>query len=235
MGSGAVRRIVIGRSASAVLIALAAGALAYVFPVASILLLGVLAARVIVAGAIPRIDWFKLAGPALACVIVAAFTGLAGAVGVAFAWRVISDANWSVGEARRLAVAAGRPDQCTRTALAHAWTTPAYGLAVVAYTSPHVIAGLPLDLPHVPLLVPLALGVLAIALVFDWMLRRAADWRLGEIAPAPAAHLASHHVLFVLAFGAMLDLSAGLVALIAWRLAYAAPLGRTQASLTAVP
>lgn len=235
MGSGAVRRIVIGRSASALLIALIAGLAAYLLPAAALLILGLLAARVIVAGDIPRIDWFKLIGPALACVIVAAFAGLAGAVGVAFLWRIVSDTNWSVGEARRLAMAAGRPDQTTLTALAHAWTTPLYGLAVVAYTSPHVIAGLPLDLPHVPAAVPLAFGFVAIALVFDWVLRRAADWRLGQVAAAPAAHLAAHHVLFVLAFGAMLDLSAGLVGLIAWRLAHAAPFQRTQPSFTAVP
>lgn len=232
MGSGAVREIVIGRTASALLIALGVGAAAYIFPAAAVLLLGVLAARVVMSGELPRIDWLKFAGPALACVIVAAFVGFAGAVGVAFAWRVISDAHWSIGEARRLAIAAGRADQCRPGALAHAWSTPLYGLAVVAYTSPHIVAGLPLDLPHVPALVPLTLGFVAIALVFDWMLRRAADWRLGEIAPAPAAHLAGHHVLFVLAFGAMLDLSAGLVALIAWRLMHAAPLdGFNQASL----
>jgi hypothetical protein len=235
MGSGAVRRIVIGRSASALLIALAAALAAYLLPAAALFILGALAARVVVAGDIPRIDWYKLAGPALACVIVAAFVGLPGAIGVAFTWRLFSDTQWSVGEARRLAMAAGRPDQCTFTALAHAWTTPLYGLAVVAYTSPHVIAGLPLDLPHVPSVIPLAAGFIAIALVFDWMLRRAADWRLGTVAAAPAAHLAAHHVLFVLAFGAMLDISAGLVALIAWRLAHAAPFARTQPSFTAVP
>jgi hypothetical protein len=96
-----------------------------------------------------------------------------------------------------------------------------------------MIAGLPLDLPHVPVWVPLTAGVLAIGALFDWGLRRAADWRLGELAAAPAAHLLTHHILFMLAFGLMIDVSAGIVALAAWRLAHAVPL--RQASLTAVP
>jgi hypothetical protein len=43
----------------------------------------------------------------------------------------------------------------------------------------------------------------------------------------------SHHLLFVLAFGLMLDVSAGIVAMLAWRLAHAAP--ARQPSFTAVP
>jgi hypothetical protein len=96
-----------------------------------------------------------------------------------------------------------------------------------------MIAGLPLDLPHVPAWVPLALGALAAGAFFDWALARAADWRLGELAPSPAAHLLAHHAVFLLAFGLGLDVSAGIVMLMAWRLAHAAPL--RQASFTAVP
>jgi hypothetical protein len=70
---------------------------------------------------------------------------------------------------------------------------------------------------------------------FDWGLRRAADWRLGELAGAPAMHLLTHHVALMLAFGLMIDVSAGVVAMIAWRLAHAAPFRAPQPSLTAVP
>jgi hypothetical protein len=118
-------------------------------------------------------------------------------------------------------------------ALAHAWMTPIYGAMLVAYTAPHMIAGLPLDLPHVPAWLLIATGVLAAGAVFDWGLQRAADWRLGELARAPAAHLLTHHVVFVVAFGMMIDVSAGVVMLIAWRLAHAAPL--RQPNFTAVP
>jgi hypothetical protein len=47
--------------------------------------------------------------------------------------------------------------------------------------------------------------------------------------------LATHHAIFLLSFGFALDVSAGIVALVAWRLAHAAPLRAPQASFTAVP
>ncbi|MEZ6023874.1 MAG: hypothetical protein R3C16_10795 [Hyphomonadaceae bacterium] len=138
-------------------------------------------------------------------------------------WRIIADTRWALLK-RRLAVSAGRPAETSWRDLAHAWTTPLYGLSIVAFTAPHMVAGLPLDLPHLPFWMPTLFGAAAAGLVFDWALKRAADWRLGELAPQPAAHLAAHHLVFLLGFGLMLDVSAGLVALIAWRLAYAAPL-----------
>jgi hypothetical protein len=82
-----------------------------------------------------------------------------------------------------------------------------------------MVAGLPLDLPHVPMWLPVGVGALAGCAFFDWGLRRAADWRLGELAVAPAAHLLTHHAIFLLAFGLTLDVSAGIAALLAWRLA----------------
>ena len=107
------------------------------------------------------------------------------------------------------------------------------GLGAVADTAPHRVAGLPLDRPHLPLWAVVSVGGLAALAVIDWAVKCAADWRLGELAPAPAAHLLAHHVLFVLAFGLMIDVSAGIVAMIAWRLAHAAP--ARQLSFTAVP
>jgi hypothetical protein len=170
-------------------------------------------------------DVAGLAGPIVAALIVGAFVGLAGAIGVLFVWRMVADTRWSVGEAKRLAMAAGRPAETSLKALAHAWLTPAYGVALVAFTAPHMIAGLPLDLPHLPYWIPLGLGVIAVGALFDWGLQRAADWRLGELAAAPAAHLLSHHIIFALGFGLMIDVSAGVFALMAWRLVHAAPFG----------
>lgn len=235
MGSVAIRQIVIGRAACALLIALGAGLISVFSPAAAVLVLGVLLSAALTRSDVARIDWPSFAGPAFACVLVGAFVGLAGAIGIAFVWRLFSDARWSVHEARRLALAAGRPGETNFAALAHAWLTPLYGLAIVAYTAPHMVAGLPLDLPHVPSFVPVIIGFAATAMVFDWALRRAADWRLGDLASAPAAHLACHHTLFVVAFGIGLDVSAGLIGLIAWRLAHAIAQPRAQASLTAVP
>ncbi len=202
-------------------IAFSAGAVALIAPPAALLFVAALGAHALMRRAPQRIAFATLAGPVFAALIVGAYAGLAGAIGVLFVWRLIADACWSIREARRLADAAGRPAEAAWTSLAHAWATPLYGLTLVAYTAPHMIAGLPLDLPHVPYWIPLGFGVIAAGAVFDWGLRRAADWRLGELAAAPALHLLLHHALFLLAFGLMLDVSAGIVALMAWRLAHA--------------
>jgi hypothetical protein len=214
-------------------IALGAGAVALIAPPVALLAIAGLAAHVLMRREASRIDPFACAGPLFAALIVFAFAGLAGAIGAVFVWRIIADARWSVAEAQRLALAAGRPAETTAKSLAHAWATPLYGLLLVAYTAPHMIAGLPLDLPHVPLWAPLLAGAIAAGAFFDWGLRRAADWRLGELASGPALHLLAHHALFLLGFGLTLDVSAGIVALMAWRLAHAAPLRQT--SFTAVP
>lgn len=214
------------------LAALVVGVAAAAWPPLALLLIAALAANVLMRGD-ARFDVVGAIGPVLASVIVGAFVGLAAAIGVLFIWRLYADARWSVGEAARLAMLAGRPVEASWKALFHAWTTPLYGLTLVAFTAPHMVAGLPLDLPHVPVWVPFGAGLIAAGAFFDWGLRRAADWRLDELAVAPAAHLLTHHALFLVAFGFMLDVSAGIAALLAWRLAHAAPL--RQASFTAVP
>lgn len=226
-------RAVLTNANVALLIAVGAGAVAMAAPQAALLILALLGARALMRADDARLDLAALAGPALAALLVGAFVGLAGAIGVLFIWRLAADTRWSVREAKRLSNAAGRPDAATPRALLHAWATPLFGLSMVAYTAPHMVAGLPLDLPHIPLWTLIAVGAVAALAVFDWALKCAADWRLGELASAPAAHLAAHHALFVLSFGLMIDVSAGIVAMLAWRLAHAAP--ARQASFTAVP
>jgi hypothetical protein len=231
--TGAASRFSADRGLVAALTAFALGATALFSPPLAVLGLALLAARVLLSCEAVRIDWFALLGPALAAFVVGVFVGLPGAIGALFVWRLIADTRWSVSEATRLAAASGRPAETTLKALAHAWTTPLYGMMLVAYTAPHMIAGLPLDLPHVPVWLVIGIGVVAVGAAFDWGLQRAADWRLGELAVAPAAHLLTHHIVFVVAFGLMIDVSAGVVMLMAWRLAHAAPL--RQPSFTAVP
>jgi hypothetical protein len=231
--TGAASRLSADRGFVAALAAFALGGVSMLSPPLALLGLAALAARVLLSGDSVRINWIELAGPALAAIIVGSFAGLPGAIGTLFVWRLVADTRWSTAEATRLAAAAGRPAETTLKALAHAWMTPLYGLTLVAYTAPHMIAGLPLDLPHVPMWLVIGFGVLAVGAFFDWGLQRAADWRLGELARAPAAHLLTHHIMFVAAFGLMIDVSAGVVMLMAWRLAHAAPL--RQPSFTAVP
>ena len=229
-------RAAVLQSLGALAAAMAVGATALLSPPIALLVLAALAARVLLrADPVPQFNMAMLAGPALAACIVGSFAGLAGAVGVLFVWRMQADVRWSLDEAARLARANGRPAQSTWRSLAHGWMTPVFGLALVAFTSPHVIAGLPLDLPHVPAWVPIVAGAVATIVLADWLLRRAADWRLGEVSVAPTVHLLTHHAMFLLAFSALFDLSAGIVALAAWRLVQAAPFKSAQASLTAVP
>jgi hypothetical protein len=204
--------------------ALATGAAALVWPPLALLTIAALGARALMHARFIGFDVVSLAGPALAAAMVGAFAGLDGAMGALFVWRVFADTRWSVSEAARLALQAGRPVEASRNALIHAWFTPLFGVTLVAFTAPHMIAGLPLDLPHVPAWGVVGALILAAGGVFDWALRRAADWRLGELAVAPATHLLTHHIVFIVAFGLMLDVSAGIVMMIAWRLAHAAPL-----------
>ena len=226
----------IARSGAALLIAMTVGAISIVSPPLSVLLLVALGARAFMRiENAPRIDFVSLAGPLLAAAVVGVFVGLAGAIGVLFVWRLYADTRWSVAEAERLTLAAGKPQTNNALLGAHAWLTPLYGLTLVAFTAPHMVAGLPLDLPHVPQFVPISVAIIAAAAVFDWALRRAVDWRLGELASAPAMHLMTHHVILLCAFGLSLDVSAGIVAMLAWRFVHAAPLPKLQASLTAVP
>lgn len=213
--------------------ALCAGLAALYNPTLAIAMLAALAARALIGGGAVRLEIAPLAGPAFAALIVGALLGFAYAIGALFVWRLAADAHWSVTRAARLAQAEGRPGDATRRALVHAWLTPLFGLTLVAYTAPHMIAGLPLDLPHPPAWAPLIAGAAAGIALFDWALRRAADLRLGELARAQTLHLLAHHGLFLLAFGLSLDVSAGLIAVIAWRLAHARP--TSQLSLTAVP
>lgn len=214
-------RFFLSRSVRAMIAALGVGACALAFPPLALLGVALLALTASFRVRPQGFDLKNFAGPAFAALLVGAFVGLAGAVGVVFVWRLFADARWSARETARLQEAAGRPGQ-SWLAIAPLWLTPAFGLAAVAYTAPHMVAGLPLDLPHIPMWALMGVGGLAAAALFDWLLRVAADWRLGEIAPAVATHQSAHHLIFFLAYGALIDVSAGLLALLAWRLAHAA-------------
>ncbi len=223
------------RSAAATLIALTAGAVAIVAPTLSLLVLAALGARVLMReGAATQFKPISIAGPAFVALIVGAFVGLAGAIGVVFAWRLLADARWSALEADRLAAAAGRPVQRGLLTLAHVWLTPIYGLSLVAFTAPHMVAGCRSTCRISPLSRPCCSASRRRRPCSTGRCGAPPIGALGELALAPSAHLLAHHLIFFVAFGCALDLSAGIVALVAWRLAHAAPL-KFQASLTAVP
>ncbi len=212
--------LALGRTGETFALACAAALAAIVWPPAALLVLALLAARALIGPwRLPRL--VDVAAPLAAALGVGLTLGLAAGIGMLFVWRVIADTRWSMKEEARLAAIAGAASHWR--ARAHLWLTPFFAATMVAYTAPHMVAGLPLDLPHVPVWAPIATGVLAGVALFDWALRRAAEWRLGQLAVAPAAHQLAHHTLFLCAYATTFDVSAGLVALFAWRLAYAQP------------
>lgn len=221
----------LGRTGEGLAWASAAALAAMIWPPAAIFMLAFLAARAL--GASPRLPrLINVAAPIGAAFAVGAVLGLAAGVGVLFVWRVVEDTRWSLREDARLAAIGGGARALLERA--HLVLVPIFALSMVAYTAPHMVAGLPLDLPHVPLWAPLICGGLAAVALFDWAIRCAAEARLSTLAPAPAAHQLAHHAIFLLAYASAQDISAGLMAFIAWRLAHAAP-RRAQPSLTAVP
>lgn len=195
-------------------------ALGLIAPPLALLALACAVAGVCVTRTALRTSWRDCIGPGAAIAAVGLTWGWDGAMGAVFAWRVIADARWSGREAQRLARTAGAP-QDTRFGALHAWMTPALALAVAAHTAPHVLLGLPLDLPHLPWIAPALLGAATAFALFDWGVRRLAEWRLGGLAAAPAQHALAHHALFLGAYVFSGDLSAGLIAMIVWRLTQA--------------
>lgn len=217
----------IGRTGEALACASLAALLAVAWPPASLLMIAFLAARALMnAWSLPRV--VDIAAPIGAAIAVGASLGLAAGIGMVFVWRVIADAMWSWREEARLSAIAGRSQPLH--ARAHLLLTPLLGLIMVAYTAPHMVAGLPLDLPHLPAWVPAIVALVTGVALFDWAVRCAADWRLGTIAPAPIAHQVAHHAIFLIAYASTQDISAGLVAFVAWRLAYAQPRGALVAA-----
>ncbi|MDX2237855.1 MAG: hypothetical protein NW203_09865 [Hyphomonadaceae bacterium] len=224
------------RTLFACVIAGVAGLACLASPAASIALLAALAALITMHASSLRIaDALRaLAPPGAAAIAVGLTWGWDGALGVIMLWRLFEDARWSAGEARRLQRLNGeRVDRGLRAA--HLWLTPAFAAALIAHTAPHLFIGLPLDLPHAPAIAPMLFGAAAMLALIDWAIRQATDWRLGAFDAASAAHSAAHHGVFLLAYVASPDLSAGAMAMIAWRLAHALPSRGVQASFTAVP
>ncbi len=219
----------LSRTGEALAWAAGAALAALVSPPLALLIVSFMAARAL---AFSWRTWrlTEIAPPILAALALGALFGLAAGIGVLFTWRLIADTRWSLKEDARLSAIDGV--RRSAFARAHLVLTPMFALAMVAYTAPHMIAGLPLDLPHVPVFVPIACGALAALALFDWLIRCAADARLGSLPLAPTAHQAAHHAIFLIAYASAQDISAGLMAFLAWRLAYAL---RAQPSFTAVP
>jgi hypothetical protein len=75
-------------------------------------------------------------------------------------------------------------------------------------------------------------GVAYALAAVDWIVRILARWRLGENRPAPVAFDASFHVVILAGFVLSPDVSAGVIALVAYRMALA--IDRKAKALAAV-
>jgi hypothetical protein len=171
----------------------------------------------------------RSAGPLALALPVTAFCGLSFGVGAVFAWVLIADAL-----RRQREIAAIAETETARPSARHL-ATAAFALIAVAASAPHSAFGLPLDLPRPPAALVWAGAGLVILTVCDWTIRCAADWRLGAFAARTRLHEAGAHALYLCAFVLQSDVSAGLAAMIAWRLAQAQPRLHTQLNFTAVP
>jgi hypothetical protein len=158
-----------------------------------------------------RFDRLALAGCA-AVAAAAAAGGLSGATGAAFVWFVVDCAR-AQGRRAGSAAAGAMAERLSR------WLAAGFAVLLVAAAAPHVVMGLPLNLPHPPSVMILAVGIVYALATADWTVRVLARWRLGEGRLAPALSPLAFHVLLLAGFGLCTDVSAGLVGLIAYRLA----------------
>lgn len=208
-------------AAGAALVALAVSMAA---PVAGLLVLaGLVAAalmsnRPVAAWRPDRLAW----GGLMVAAAAGAAAGAPGFVGGLFCWFLADSARAAV---RRSAVFAGAAPQRISERLPLMCVAAFAGLLVAA-AAPHVVMGLPLDLPHPPMALIVAAGVAYALTAVDWLVRILARWRLGESRPSQTAADASFHAVILAGFVLSNDVSAGVVALIAYRLTLAIPLRR---------
>ncbi len=212
--------------------ALLAMAAAFVAPPMGLLVLAALGALGLVSAEQPirpRLDALALTGLA-ALAAAAAAAGFAGATGVMFAWFVMESARSQNRRSRALATLA-QGGLAERAAI---WLAAAFAILLVAAAAPHVVMGVPLNLPHPPVLAIWATGLFYALSVVDWIVRNLARWRLGEGRLAPVAADATFHIVMLAGFALCPDVSAGLAGLVAYRLGLllkpeALHLGRAQA------
>ena len=160
--------------------------------------------------------WTDFVGAALT-LIGAALDGGAGALGGALLWFVLDAVRASAARGRMLA-AAEAPGQAVRRR-AHLWLLAAFAISVVAIRSPHVLLGLPVEIPHPPAALAAALGAALALSIVDWLVRELADWRLGEPRWVSGLNDVATLVAILAAFVLIDDVSAGVMGVLALRLA----------------
>ena len=199
--------------------ALTALIVAILTPIGGLLLLAGLAAGALMATA-PRLSWRpdRLAwGGLIAAAAAGAAAGAPGFVGGLFCWFLADSARAAV---RRSAACAGAAPYPVSERLPLILVA-VFAALLVAAAAPHVVMGLPLDLPHPPMALMVGVGVAYALCAVDAVVRVLARWRLGESRPAQVAADASFHVVVLAGFVLSADVSAGVVALIAYRLTLA--------------
>lgn len=220
----APQAIVARQIGGALAIALATIVIGHAFAPGSLLVVAAIVALAALNGKLvaPRLDRSAMCGLSL-LVLGVLWQGLPGAMGAAFTWLMV-DSIRSV-FAQSVRVGQMEPGGDGRNLLRlHLVLVPLFGFSLVAAAAPHVLLGLPLDLPHPPVGVVIALGVITILVCAEAVLRGLTRWRLGEPRWLAAAHDMSWLVLILVAFVLAGDLSAGVMGLIAFRLAFLADL-----------
>ncbi|MFZ4121037.1 MAG: hypothetical protein ACOYKM_05170 [Caulobacterales bacterium] len=220
----ASQAIVARQIGGALAIALATIVIGQAFAPGSLLVVAAMVALAALNGKLvaPRLDRSAICGLSL-LVLGVLWQGIPGAMGAAFTWLMV-DSIRSV-FAQSVRVGQMEPGGYGRNLLRlHLILLPVFAFSLVAAAAPHVLLGLPLDLPHPPVVAVIALGLMTILACAEVLLRGLTRWRLGEPRWLAAAHDMSWLVLILVAFILASDISAGVMGLIAFRLAFLADL-----------
>lgn len=142
---------------------------------------------------------------------VAAGFGVWAIVSIYFYWQWFHYArqSWGVSKAYQRKAPAGARFDPEWMAQAQMWLLPIWGVLARSQQDSPTFLGLPIEFVHVETWLVDGVGLLAAASLALWAVRRLQDWRGGRLAPAHTLFVASHHLVFFVAYIAIPDLTAG--------------------------
>jgi hypothetical protein len=142
---------------------------------------------------------------------VAVGFGIWAIVSIYFYWQWFHYArqSWGVSKAYQRKAPEGARFDPEWLAQAQLWLLPIWGVLARSQQDSATFLGMPIEFVPVDRWLVDIVGMLAIASLALWAVRRLQDWRAGRLAPAHTFYMASHHLIFFIAYIAIPDLTAG--------------------------
>ncbi len=142
---------------------------------------------------------------------VAAGFGVWAIVSIYFYWQWFHYArqSWGVSKAYQRKAPEGARFDPEWLAQAQLWLVPIWGVLARSHQDSATFLGLPMEFIAVDGWIVDAVGALALASLALWVVRRLQDWRTGRLAPAHTLYIATHHLIFFVAYIAIPDVTAG--------------------------